>query len=118
MEFKCPFRDGAAIGKEIGFNVMYDSDKTMGASATSTRTIAFLLEGVDNNGSLFKNVTLSGKTVAADTTKAAAATTKAAATTAAKAGTTTAAKTADVSIVIAATLITAAAAAIVLKKRK
>ncbi len=113
MEYKCPFRDGAAVGKEIGFNAMYDSDKTMGASTTSTRTIAYLYEGVDNNGSQFKNLKLSANEVTA-----AAATTKAAATAASAAKTTTAAKTVDASVVIAATLITAAAAAIVLKKRK
>ncbi len=117
MEFKCPFREGAAVGKEIGFNSMFDSDKTMGASTTSTRTIAWLYVGVDNNGAQFKNLKLSAKEVAADTTNAAAATTKAAATNAAT-KTTTAAKTADASVVIAAALVTAAAAAIVLKKRK
>ncbi len=96
-EFKFGFKEGVKTGSEVGFNLMYDSDKTMGASSNATRTIAGITPGVDNNGSLFKNITFSAKEVQADAPK----------TTTTAASATTAPKTADAS----ALLVLAAAAA-------
>ena len=117
MEFKFKFQEGTKTGSEIGFNFVFDSDKTMGPDKNATRTVARLTtEGNFNNGADYKNITFSSKEVIA-AAAAAAATTKAAATAAAKTGTTTAAKTADASVIIAAVVVSAAAAAVVLKKK-
>ena len=116
MEYKFKFLAGAKTGSEIGFNLMFDSDKTMGAKSDATRTIASILPGVDNNGSQFKNITLSSKEVKAEVATTAATTAAAKTTTTTK--TTTAAKTADASVVVAVVSVVALAGIVVAKKRK
>ena len=114
MEYKVELIDGAGTGKEIGFNMMVDFDKTMGPANKPTN-VRMAINSVYDDASKQKNLVLSDKTVTVPS--AAAAATKAAAT-AASTAKTAAPKTADASAVIAATLIAASAAVIVLKNRK
>ena len=111
MEFKFPMADGAETGKNIGINMMFDSDKTMGKDKAATRTIRGIMPGVGNDAHKWKSVTLSNKEV-----KLAAATT--AATTKAPAATGSSAKTFDAGIVLAVVAATAGAGVVVSKKRK
>ncbi|MBE6559913.1 MAG: hypothetical protein E7662_02205 [Ruminococcaceae bacterium] len=111
MEFQFPMRDGAATGKNIGINMMFDSDKTMGKDKNATRSIRGILPGVGNDAQKFKSVTLSNTEV-----KLAAATT--AATTKAPATKPTAPATFDAGIVLAVVAAAAGAGVVVSKKRK
>ena len=110
MEFVAPMRDGAATGSNVGFHVIYDSDKTMAKDKNATRTTSAITPNAGNAAEKFPSLILSNKEV-----KLAASTT--AATTKAPSTKPTSPATFDAGIVLAVVAAAAGAGVVVSKKR-
>ena len=110
MEFVCPMQEGVTTGNNVGFHLIFDSDKTMAKDKNATRTNSAITPNAGNDAQKFPSIILSNKEV-----KLAASTTAA---TQKPTATGSAAQTFDAGIVLAVVAAAAGAGVVVSKKRK